>query len=146
MTMADVINQRRAEPRSDVSIADLVKQATEQVSVLVRDELALARVELQEKGKHAGIGIGMFGGAGVFVFFGLVCLLTAGILGLALVMPAWLAALVVAVALLIIAGTLALFGRGQVRQATPPMPQDAAHSVKADIDAVTDAVREGMHR
>lgn len=144
--MADVINQRRGEPREDLSTAELVRQATEQISTLVRDELRLARVELQEKGKHAGIGIGMFGGAGMFVFYASALLVAMVVLLLALVMPAWLAALIVAVVLLIIAGVLALLGRNQVRQAAPPMPEGAAQSVRADIETLTEAVKEGRHR
>jgi uncharacterized membrane protein YqjE len=143
--MTDVI-KGRSDHVSDRSTAELVKQATEQISLLVRDELRLARVELLEKGKHAGIGIGMFGGAGMFTFFGVATLLATAVLLLALVLPAWLAALLVAVALLLIAAVLALVGRSQVRKATPPMPEGAAHSVKADIDAVTEAVKEGRHR
>jgi uncharacterized membrane protein YqjE len=144
--MTDVINVDRTDRLSDQSTADLVRRATEQVSLLVRDELRLARVELREKGRHAGIGIGLFGSAAMFTFFGVAALLAAVVGLLALTMPAWLAALVVAVALLIIAGILALIGRGQVRKATPPVPQAAADSVKADLDAVTGAVKEGRHR
>jgi uncharacterized membrane protein YqjE len=144
--MTDVISGGRTDHLSDRSTAELVKRATEQVSLLVRDELRLARAELREKGRHAGIGLGLFGSAAVFTFFGVAILFATVILLLALVMPAWLAALVVAAALLALAGVLLLVGRGQVRKATPPVPQAAAHSVKADLDAVTGAVKEGRHR
>lgn len=131
---------------TDRSTAELVKLAAEQVSVLVRDELKLAQAELTAKGKHAGKGIGMFGAAGVIALYGVAGVLTAIVLALALVMPAWLAALIVAVVLLAVAGGLAALGRTQVKQAAPPMPTDAVQSVKADIETVTGAAKQGAHR
>ena len=71
--MTDLVDKERAGHLDDRSIAELVKLASEQISRLVRDELRLAQAELAVKGKHAGIGIGLFSGAGVFVFYG--CLL-----------------------------------------------------------------------
>src|SRR5919205_810322 len=106
--MSKALEGGRAGHLKGRSTAELVKQAAEQISLLVRDELRLARAELQEKGKHAGIGIGMFGGAGMFVFFGVAIALAAAVLALAIVWPPWLAALVVAAALLLIGGILAL--------------------------------------
>ena len=132
--------------RGDQSTADLVKQAAEQISRLVRDELRLAQAEITEKGKRAGIGAGLFGGAGVVALYGLAALLTSIVLLLALAMPAWVAALIVAVVLFGTAGVLALAGRGQVRQATPPMPAEAMESVKADINTVTEAVKDRGQR
>jgi hypothetical protein len=130
----------------DRSTADLVKLATEQVSVLVRDELKLAQAELTAKAKHAGVGIGMFGAAGVVAMYGVAGLLAAVVLALALVMPAWLAALIVGVVLLGVAGVLAVTGRTQVKQAAPPVPTDAVESVKADIETVTEAAKHGGNR
>ncbi|MDI5942380.1 phage holin family protein, partial [Micromonospora sp. DH15] len=69
--MADVANHRTSRTGSEPSTAELVQRATEQVSRLVRDELALARAELTQKGKHAGIGIGLFGGGGALALYGL---------------------------------------------------------------------------
>jgi uncharacterized membrane protein YqjE len=145
--MADVVNTDRTDHAANRSTAELVKQASEQISRLIRDELRLAQLELAEKGKRAGIGAGLFGAAGVIALYGVTGLLAAVVIALAYVMPAWLAALVVGLALLITAGVLALAGRGQVRKATPPVPKRAMESVKADIDTVTGAVRErGHHR
>ena len=124
---------------------DLVRQLSEQVSTLVRDELALARVELVEKGKRAGIGVGLFGGAGMFAWYGLGALIVTAILALALALPAWLAALIVAVVLFAVAGVLALVGKKEVSQATPPMPTEAVASTKADVQTVKAAVEEGRH-
>ncbi|NBE84309.1 phage holin family protein [Micromonospora rubida] len=140
--MADVANHRTSRTGSEPSTAELVQRATEQVSRLVRDELALARAELTQKGKHAGIGIGLFGGGGALALYGLGALVAAVILLLALVMPAWLGALIVAVALFLVAGILALIGKKQVSQAVPPVPVATVRSVRADVDTVTAAVRD----
>lgn len=126
--------------------AELVQRASEQISRLVRDELLLARAELAEKGRHAGIGIGLLGGGGVIALYGVAVLVAAVVLGLAEVMAPWLAAGIVGVALLAVAGGLALTGRGQVRQAVPPVPEAAMDGVRRDVDAVASAVREGGER
>ncbi|WP_422774389.1 phage holin family protein [Plantactinospora sp. WMMC1484] len=139
--MAEVVRES-ARPVAEQSTAELVQRATEQVSRLVRDELALARMELAEKGRHAGIGIGLFSGGGVLALFGVAVLVTAAVLGLAVVIPAWAAALVVAGALFLLAGVLALVGRRQVRRAVPPMPSVTADSLRADVRTVASAVRD----
>lgn len=141
--MADVVDPGRSRPVTEQSTAELVQRATEQVSTLIRDELALARAELTEKGKHAGIGVGLFGGGGALALYGLGALVAAVIMLLALVIPAWLAALIVAVGLFAMAGVLALVGRKQVRRAVPPVPSAAADSLRADVNAVTTAVKDG---
>ncbi|QOC92671.1 phage holin family protein [Micromonospora craniellae] len=140
--MADVANVRTSHNGSEPSTAELVQRATEQMSRLVRDELALARAELTEKGKHAGIGVGLLAGGGALAFLGLGALITAAILLLALVLPAWAAALIVAVAVFLIAGVLALLGRKQVKQAVPPVPQATVQSLRADVDVVSAAVKD----
>ncbi|WP_433614421.1 phage holin family protein [Dactylosporangium sp. CA-139114] len=134
-----------ATSSADRSTAELVKLAAEQVSTLVRDELKLAQIELTEKGKRAGLGAGMFGGAGLVALYGVGALLAALIIGLAAVMPAWLAALIVGVALFLVAGVLALVGKGQVKKAVPPVPQETVAGVKADIDTITTSVKHGGH-
>ncbi|MEV4137097.1 phage holin family protein [Dactylosporangium sp. NPDC049742] len=128
------------------STADLVKLAAEQISTLVRDELKLAQVELAQKGKRAGMGVGMFGGAGLVALYGVGAVLAAVIIALAAVIPAWLSALLVGVVLLAVAGVLALLGKSQVSKAGSPVPQDAVASVKADIDTITHSVKNGGHR
>jgi hypothetical protein len=127
-----------AEP----SMAELVQRASEQISRLVRDELALAKAELTEKGKHAGLGIGLFGGAGVIALYGVGAAIATVIIALALVLPAWLAALIVTVALFLLAGLLALVGRTQVKRAVPVTPLAAQESIKADVDTLTAAVKD----
>ena len=125
-----------AEPVAQLSTAELVKLATEQVSTLVRDELALAKAELSGKAKHAGKGAGLFGGAGLAALYGLAVLIATAVIGLDAVLPLWLAALIVGVALLLVAGVFALLGRRQVNQGMPPTPDETIASVKADIDTV----------
>jgi hypothetical protein len=114
---------------------------TEQVSTLVRGEIALAESELKQKGTKAAIGGGLFGGAAVVAVFGVGTLVACAVLGLATVLDAWLAALIVAVVLLAGAGVLALIGKRDFKAATPPLPTDAIEGVKQDIHTVQEARR-----
>src|SRR5581483_9079231 len=125
--------ERGAGAPSDASLAELVKQLSEQSSRLARQEVELAKAELAYKGKRAGIGAGMFGGAGVFGFYALGALTAAAILGLATAVAAWLAALIVTVVLGAIAGLMALQGKNKIQQASPPVPEQATESVKEDV-------------
>lgn len=125
------------------STADLVKLASEQVSQLVRDEIALAKLEMTTKAKKMGLGAGLFGGAGVVVFYGVGALLAGLALLLALVLPAWAAALIVAGGLFLIAAIAALIGRGEFKRAGTPVPEQAIGSVKADVDTLSQAVKDG---
>ena len=140
--MADVLNGGPARPAADQSTSELVQRASEQISRLVKDELALAKAELTEKGKHAGVGVGLFGGGGVLALYGVGVLIITFVLLLDLVLPTWAAALIVTVVLFIVAGVLALLGKKQVSQAVPPTPQAATDSVKADVDAVKHAAKD----
>lgn len=126
---------------SERSIGELTRDVSEQTAVLVRKELALATAELKEKGRHAGIGVGLFGGAGVIGFYAVGALIATAILGLAEVVDAWLAALIVSVLLLVIVATAALIGKREVTQATPPAPEKARESVAVDVEAVKEAAR-----
>lgn len=137
-----------APPRADAepSTAELVQRATEQVSRLVREELALAKAELTQKGKHAGIGIGLFGGAGGLAFFGISVLIATAVIALDIVLPLWLAALIVGVVLLVLAGLFAVVGRGQVKRAVPPMPEDVTEGFKADVETVKSGFRGNGHK
>src|ERR1700760_527466 len=126
--MADVLNSR---PVSEQSTTELVQRASEQISRLVRDEIALAKAELSEKGKHAGIGIGLFGGGGVLALYGTGAAVATLIIVFNLFLPLWLAALIVTVALFALARLLALIGKNQVTKAIPPEPSAAIESVKA---------------
>lgn len=123
----------RGEP-GDLPVSELLKRASEQTSQLVREELRLAQLEMQQKAKHAGIGAGMLGGAGVVAIFGVAVLIATVILLLATAMDAWLAALIVAVVLLAVAGGMGLAGKNEVAEAAPPRPERAIDSVHEDID------------
>jgi uncharacterized membrane protein YqjE len=124
------------------SVSELVKHLSEQVSVLVRDELKLAQLEMTRKGKQAGLGVGMFGGSGVAAFYAVGCLLACAILAISRALEPWLAALIVGVALLVISAIAALLGRARLRKATPPVPKQAVDSVKADVNEI----KESAHR
>jgi len=121
---------------NDQQLGDLVKQLSEQTSTLVRKELKLAQLEMQDKGKRAGIGAGLFGGAGLIALYGGGALIAGIILLLATASEPWLAALIVAVVLFAVAGVAALMGKKQVEQATPPQPEQAIESTKRDVDVV----------
>ncbi|SFF15895.1 phage holin family protein [Blastococcus tunisiensis] len=125
----------------NASTGQLISQLTEQLSRLVRDEARLAQAEMTQKAKKLGVGAGLFGGAGLVAFFGLAALITTAILALALVLPAWLAALIVAVALFAVAGVLALVGKKDVEKGSPPVPTEAISSVKTDISTVKESAR-----
>ena len=129
-------------PAGEPSTGQLVSDLTDQISRLVRDEARLAQAEVTQKAKRLGVGAGLFGGAGLFAFFGLAVLVATAVLALALVLPAWLAGLVVAVVLFAVAGVLALVGKKDVAQAAPPVPTQAIAGVQADIAAV----KKGMSR
>jgi MFS family permease len=118
---------------SEPSIAELVKQLSEQTSRLAHQEVELAKAELAVKGKRAGQGAGMFGGAGLFGLYALGALTAAAILALATAVAGWLAALIVAAVYGAIAGVLALTGKNKVTAATPPVPEQATESVKEDV-------------
>ena len=114
-------------------VGDIVKDATQQAQTLIRQEVELAKAELSEKGKRAGIGAGMFGGAGLFGLFAFGALTAAFIAGVDLAVPFWAAALIVAAVYGAIAGALALTGKNKVQSATPPVPEEAVDSVKEDV-------------
>jgi uncharacterized membrane protein YqjE len=136
--MRDVHSEGRERPT-----ADLLRELSDQTTTLVRKEIELAKVELSEKGKRAGTGAGMFGGAGLLAVFALGALTACVILALATAMEAWLAALIVAIVYALIAGVLALAGRKQVRGATPPVPEQAMDSTKEDLEWVKTRAKSG---
>jgi MFS family permease len=131
-TMANV-SESGGEAASQASVAELVKQLSEQTSRLARQEVELAKAELAVKGKRAGIGAGMFGAAGGVGFYALGALVATAILALATAVAAWLAALIVTAVLGAVAGVLALQGKSKVQAATPPVPEQATESVKEDV-------------
>jgi uncharacterized membrane protein YqjE len=121
---------------ADRPLGELVERLAEQTRNLVRQELRLAELELKEKSKHAGIGIGVIGAAGIIALFGAACLVACLVLALATAIAAWAAALVVGLVLLAAAGVLAMTGKRQVDEAIPPRPERAVESVKADVEEI----------
>lgn len=140
--MAELNGSARPAVAPEASAGELVKHLSEQVSLLIRDELKLAEYEMTLKAKRIGLGAGMFGGSGLVALYGIGCLLAAAIIALAGVLPAWAAALIVGGALLAIAGVAALVGKSQVSKAVPPVPEQTVQSVKADVEEI----RERAHR
>jgi hypothetical protein len=133
----------RREAPDDRPLSELVKDLGEQTQTLVRQEMELARTELTRKGRAAGMGLGMFGGAGLFGFFAFAALTACFVLALSTAMAGWLAALIVAAAYAAIAGVLAMTGRSKVEDATPPVPERTRESVTADVETVKAHTRAG---
>ncbi len=115
---------------------------SEQLSVLVRDELKLAQLEMTGKGKQAAVGAGMFGASGLVAVYAVGCLLACAIIAISGVVAAWLAALIVGAALLAAAAGAALIGKRRLQRATPPVPEETMASVKADVEEI----KERTHR
>lgn len=121
---------------TEPTTGELINRLTEQTSTLIRSEMQLAKTEMTEKAKHAGVGAGLFGGAGLIALYGVGALIATIILALATFLDAWLAALIVTVVLFVIAGIVALVGKKQVSQATPAAPERTIDSVKRDVETV----------
>jgi uncharacterized membrane protein YqjE len=141
--MAQADDQTTNRAVADRSMADLMRQLSEQTSTLVRQEMELARAELTEKGKQAGVGIGMFGAAGIVALYAVGGLTAALILVLSKAVDAWLAALIVAAVYGAVAGILALAGRTRVQRGVPPVPERTVETVKADVQATKQRAMEG---
>jgi uncharacterized membrane protein YqjE len=125
----------------DRPVGELLSELAEQTSTLVRQELALARAELVEKGRHAGIGAGLIGGGGALALFAFGALTAALILLLDLAMAGWLAALIVAVAYGAVAAVLALRGRREIEASTPVVPEQTVETLKEDVEWARTQVR-----
>ena len=121
------------EDLRDRPVGELLKELSQQTTALVRQELDLAKAEMTEKGKRAGLGAGMFGGAGLFAVLALGALTACLIAALATGMDVWLAALIVAVAYAAVAGVLAVLGKQKTQEALPPAPEQAIESTKEDV-------------
>jgi hypothetical protein len=132
-----------AGPNASMSTSDLVSQAAEQISVLVRDELVLAKTELVAKGKRAGLGGGLFGGAAMLAVYGVGLLIVLAVVALDLVWPLWLAVLAVAVIVFAAPGITALLGKRELATVPPPLPTEAQASITADIATLKNAIAEG---
>jgi hypothetical protein len=127
----------------DRPTGELLKELSEQSTTLIKQEVDLAKAELQQKGKQAGMGAGMFGGAGLFGIGAFAAVTTALIAGLATATDTWLAALIVAVVYGAVAGVLAMQGKNKVQEAAPPVPEGAMESVKEDVEWAKTRARSG---
>jgi putative superfamily III holin-X len=116
------------------SIAELFSKLSAETSTLIRQELELARAELTEKGKEAGKGAGLFGGAGAVGLLGAGALTAGVILLLDLAIAGWLAAVLVGLVYVAVAGFLAVQGRDRIQRATPPVPEQTVDTVKEDVE------------
>ncbi|MBY8342331.1 phage holin family protein [Streptomyces spinosirectus] len=123
------------------SVGELVGQAAEQLSRLVRQEVALAKEEMAAKGRRAGRGGGLLGAAGAFAYAGLLAAAGTAVAALSPALSVWAAALIVTAVLFVIAVVLAMTGRAQLRRATPPTPEEALGSVKADVEEIKERAR-----
>ncbi len=139
--MTDAAGGAQPSLSQEPSAAELVKQAAEQVSVLVRDELRLAQLEMTRKGKQAGVGAGLLGGGGLVALYGVGCLIACVVIAISGVLAAWLAALIVGAALLAAAGAAALLGKGRLQKATPPVPEEAVGNLKTDVEVIKERTR-----
>lgn len=137
--MAEV--RSRTEEASEASTGQLVARLSDEVSQLIRDELRLAQLELKQKGKRLGVGAGLTGVAGIAAFLGAAALVTAAIAAVTIVLPVWASALVVAGAVFLVAGILALTGIGQAKRSSPPIPTQAIEDAKRDIETVKESAR-----
>ena len=141
--MAQSDAQVRTYQNSDgASVGELAARMSEQVSRLVRDEIALAQAEAKQKAKRLGVGAGMFGASGMLALFGVACGVAAAVLAFAMVLSGWLAALIVAGVLFAIAGLCALVGIRDVKRGAPPVPTEAMRSTKEDVAALREAVKQ----
>ena len=125
----------------DRPVSELMKQLAQETTTLMRQELELAKAEVSQKGKKAGLGIGILGIAGVVALLALGALTAFFILALDGVMPAWAAALVVAVVYGVIAGVLALVGRERVQEVGKPVPEQTVETVKEDVEWAKNQMR-----
>lgn len=127
-------------PPEEPSPAQLITRLSEQTSRLVRDELKLARAELTATAKQGGVGAGLLGAGGILAAYGFAALIATAIIALALVLPAWLSALIVTVVLFIAAGIAALLGKKKV-QGLSPAPERTIDSVSQDVDELKGHIR-----
>jgi Putative Actinobacterial Holin-X, holin superfamily III len=131
--MAEQVGGPAADPR-EKSIGELFKDLSAETSTLIRQEMALAKAELSEKGKEAGKGAGLFGGAGAVGLLGAGALTAGLILLLDLAIAAWLAAIIVGLVYVAVAAVLGLKGRDRIQAATPPVPEQTVDTVKEDVE------------
>lgn len=119
--------------RRDRPVSDLIRSLLADVALLVRREAELATIELREKGSNLRVAAGLLAAGAALALFAFACLISAAILGLAIILPAWAAALAVAAALSLVAAAFALIGRARLRAAGSLAPTRTLETVQEDI-------------
>lgn len=122
-------------PKSKQSLLTLVSELPGQITALIKAEIDAFKADISGKAKNVGLGIGLFVGAAVFAFFAIIVFIALAVIALDLVLPLWLAALIVAVALLLVAVILALIGLNRVKKGTKHDPDGVTASIQRDVDA-----------
>jgi hypothetical protein len=122
------------EESDEKSLAELLKDLSEQTANLVHQEVELAKAEMSVKGKLLAAGAALFAAAGVLGILAVAALVACAIAGLSEALPVWLAALIVAVVLGGVAGILALLGKSETQRGSPPVPEEALESTKEDVE------------
>ena len=125
------------------STSELINDLSEQSTRLVRQEIALARAELTQKGAQAGLAIGLLAGAGILSLYGLGALTAGGILLLSTATKAWVAAVIIASGIFIVAGATALIAKARLVRAAPPVPEATIATTKKDVATIRASIREG---
>ncbi|WP_100446188.1 phage holin family protein [Glycomyces xiaoerkulensis] len=132
----DTATRRRAWDDRDHSVGHLVGDLSNQVAHLARVEARLASREVAEKAKRGAVGGSLLAVAGALAFYGGAALAGAGVIALAMVWPAWLAALVGGAGLLVLGGIVALVAWPKVRRAVPPVPDETLERARDDVRAM----------
>lgn len=133
-----------APREADRPIGELLRELGDEISTLVRQEIALAKAEMSEKAKPVVASAGMFGGTALLAlgaFGAATAFLIAGIAALGL--PVWAAALIVTVVYGAVAGVLAMMGKKKLQEAAPLIPEQTAQSVKEDIEWAKTRAKSG---
>ena len=135
-TRADVtppISEAEHPSSHDASLGDLLKGLSTDISALVRQEVALAKVEMNEKARTYAGASAMMVVAAMLALLAIGVLTACVILAIDVALPAWLAALIVGVAYLVIAGILVLVGVALLRRAGKPVPEQTIETIKEDV-------------
>lgn len=135
---------RSDAPRdADRPVGVLLRELGDEVSTLVRQEIALAKIELGEKTKSAVASAGMFGGTALFGLGAFGALTTCFIALIALALPLWASALIVAIVYGVVASALVQSGKKKLKDAAPLIPEQTAQTVKEDIEWAKTRARSG---
>ncbi len=135
------LSEARDPAPKEVAIGELVGRVSDDTVRLVRDEIRLAGAEMSQKVRAAGLGAGLFGGAGICAIYGFGVLIATAVVGLAMIVALWVATLIVALVLFALAGAAVLLGKVELSRAAPPLPTEAVRSTKEDIDQLKQGVR-----